>query len=200
VGSFTAPYGLFGTTTVTTGLTTRSVSDTTSIVYKVDGQDALSADLNAAAPRAVAPAGANRLRWDGLRWIPKVHGQLMAPVVSIHTLGDLFVPFGMQQVYRRRAESHSAGHLLVQRAIRGVSHCDFTIAEMSKAFNDMVAWVKQGTRPAGDDVLTPATVANASYGCTHTNDTLGPDEAGMTPGSVGYLRALIAQQGRSCTP
>ena len=200
VGSFTAPYGLFGTTTVTTGLTTRSVSDTTSIVYKVDGQDALSADLNAVAPRAVAPDGANRLRWDGLRWIPKVQGQLMAPVVSLHTLGDLFVPFGMQQLYRRRAEENRAGHLLVQRAIRGVSHCDFTIAEMSKAFTDMVAWVKQGTPPVGDDVLTPATVANTAYGCSHTSDALGPDETSMTPGSVGYLRALIAMQGRSCTP
>ncbi len=200
VGSLTAPYGLFGTTTVTTGLTTKSVSDTTSIVYKVDGQDALSADLNNAAPRAIAPADANRLRWDGLRWIPKVNGQLMAPVVSIHTLGDLFVPFGMQQVYRRRAEGSGAGHLLVQRAIRGVSHCDFTIAEMSRSFDDMVAWVKQSTVPAGDDVLTPATVANTNYGCAHTHDTLGPDETGMAPGSVGYLRALIAMQGRSCTP
>lgn len=200
VGSFTAPYGLFGTTTVTTGLTTRPVSDTTSIVYKIDGQDSLSADLNAVAPRAIAPADANRLRWDGLRWIPRINGQLMAPVMSIHTLGDLFVPFGMQQVYRRRAEGSGAGHLLVQRAMRGVSHCDFTIAEMSKAFTDMVAWVKQGTLPAGDDVLAPATVANTAYGCSHTNDTLGPDETSMTPGSVGYLRALIAMQGRSCTP
>ncbi len=200
VGSFIAPYGLFGTTTVTTGLTTRSVSDTTAIVYKVDGQDALSADLNAVAPRAIAPADANRRRWDGLRWIPKVNGQLMAPVVSIHTLGDLFVPFGMQQVYRRRAEGHGAGHLLVQRAIRGVSHCDFTIAEMSKSFDDMVAWVKQGTQPVGDDVLTPATVSNTGYGCSHTDDALGPDETSMAPGSVGYLRALIAMQGRNCTP
>ena len=200
VGSFTAPYGLFGTTTATTGLTTKPVADTRSIVYKVDGQDALSADLNTAAPRAIAPADANRLRWDGLRWIPRVNGQLMAPVVSIHTLGDLFVPFGMQQVYRRRAEGNGASHLLVQRAMRGVSHCDFTIAEMSRSFDDMVGWVKQGTPPAGDDVLTPATVANTNYGCAHTNDTLGPDEAGMAPGSVGYLRALIAMQGRRCTP
>jgi hypothetical protein len=119
-------------------------------------------------------------------------------VVTLHTLGDLFVPFNMEQVYRQRAEANGSGGLLVQRAIRGVSHCDFTIAEMSKAFADMVTWVKQGTRPAGDDVLTPAVVANATYGCAHTNDTLGPDEASTAVGSIAFLRGVIAQQGRSC--
>ena len=34
-----------------------------------------------------------RNRRDGLRWIPQVNGEISIPVVSIHTLGDLFVPF-----------------------------------------------------------------------------------------------------------
>jgi hypothetical protein len=60
----------------------------------------------------------------------------------------------------------------------------------------MVRWVKAGTKPAGDDVLTPATVAAPTYGCTHTKNTFHPvDEAA---GTTRTLRGLIAQLGQSC--
>jgi pimeloyl-ACP methyl ester carboxylesterase len=195
-GSFQAgPYGVFGTTTATTGLTTKPTADTSAIVYKVDGQADLSATLNATAPKASAPADANRLRRDGLRWIPKVNGQPQAPVLTMHTLGDLFVPFNMEQVYRQRLTANGNGDKVVQRAIRGVTHCDFTNAEMKKGFTDLVAWVKAGTKPAGDDVLTAATVANARYGCSFTNDTVDQDDAAST----GQLRGLVTQAGRACS-
>jgi acetyl esterase/lipase len=197
-GSFAGgPYGVFGTTTVTTGLTTKPTGDTSNIVYKVDGNETVSAQLNALAPKATAPADANRLRRDGLRWIPKVNGQMQAPVLTLHTLGDLFVPFSMEQVYRTRADANGNGNKLVQRAIRGISHCDFTVAEMKKGFDDLVSWVKTGTRPAGDDVTTAATVAATNYGCTFTNDTLGPDESTNPP--VATLRVgVIKAQNRLC--
>jgi hypothetical protein len=134
------------------------------------------------------------LRRDGLRWIPKVNGQIMAPVVSLHTLGDLFVPFSMQQIYKQRATANGSDQWLVQRAIRGVTHCDFTNAEMSKGFTDLVQWVKQGTKPAGDDVTTAATVAATTYGCAHTNNKVDGDDSGSTKA----LRGLVAQSGKSC--
>ena len=85
---------------------------------------------------------------------------------------------------------------MVQRAIRGATHCDFTNAEMQTAFDDMVKWVKQGTKPAGDDVLTPATVAAATYGCTHTKNAFHPvDEAAN---NTRTLRGVIAQAGQNC--
>jgi acetyl esterase/lipase len=191
---YQGPYQLFGTTTVTTGLTTKPTSDTSGIVYKVDGQPELSAQINATAPKAVSPADANRLRRDGLRWIPKVNGQPQVPVLTMHTLGDLFVPFSMQQVYRERVNASGYADKVVQRAIRGATHCDFTNAEMQRGFADLVAWVKQGTKPAGDDVVTPSTVANSSYGCTFTNNTTTADD---TPSTV-QLRGVIAQNGGSC--
>jgi hypothetical protein len=49
----------------------------------------------------------NRLRTDGLRWIPKANGEFRIPVVSIRTLGDLFVPFSMEQVYQTSARMPS---------------------------------------------------------------------------------------------
>ena len=48
------------------------------------------------------------------------------------------------------------------------------------AFDDMVKWESGGAKPAGDDVVTPATVAAPTYGCTFTKNTLGPDESGAT--------------------
>ncbi|TFY97612.1 hypothetical protein [Ramlibacter humi] len=194
-GSFAGgPYSLFGTTTVNTGLTTQPTGDTSQIVYKVDGNDTLSAQLNSTAPKATEPADANRLRRDGLRWIPKVNGQPQVPVLTLHTLGDLFVPFSMEQVYRQRLEANGNGGKVVQRAIRGATHCDFTNAEMEKGFADLVAWVKQGTKPAGDDVVTPSTVADAHYGCTFTNNTTTADDSTST----ANLRMAILGAGRTC--
>jgi hypothetical protein len=59
----------------------------------------------------------------------------------------------------------------VQRAIRGISHCDFTLAEQVAAFEAMVKWEQQGIKPAGDDVLTPSVVADPEYGCKFTDNT-----------------------------
>ena len=123
---------------------------------------------------------ANRLRYDGLRWIPKVNGEFKIPVVSIHTLGDLFVPFSMEQIYQKRTAAKGNSNWLVQRAIRGVSHCDFTVAEQVDAFDAMIKWERDGVKPGGDDVVTPATVAASNYGCTYTKNTLGPDESSAT--------------------
>ncbi len=194
-GSFPSAWGTFGSDGTVTGILNRSVLDTNGITYVIDGDATASAALNAGAQKLTAAPDANRLRRDGLRWIPKTHGQISIPVMSLHTLGDLFVPFSMQQVYQRRVAAAGNGQRLVQRAIRGASHCDFTVAEMVNAFNDLVAWEQGGARPAGDDVLTPATVAAANYGCTHTRNTLGPDD---NAGFVGALRAGIAQSTAAC--
>ena len=48
------------------------------------------------------------------------------------------------------------------------------------AFDDMIKWERDGVKPAGDDVVTPATVAAPTYGCKFTNNTMGPDESGTT--------------------
>ena len=47
----------------------------------------------------------------------------------MHTIGDLFVPFSMQQVYKREALAKGTADRLVQRAIRDVGHCAFTPQE-----------------------------------------------------------------------
>jgi len=191
-------YSQLGVDGTLTGILNRYNTDTRNITYAIDGDATTSAALNANVPKIAPDADWNRLRRDGLRWIPVAAGKPYAPVVSIHTLGDLFVPFSMQQVYRNRLVANGATRAdrVVQRAIRGATHCDFTDAEMQTAFDDMVAWVKQGTKPAGDDVLTAAVVAATTYGCSHTKNVFHPvDEA---TGNTRTLRGLIQQLGQSC--
>ena len=179
-GSFPSAWGALGGDGTITGILNKSILDTNGMTYTIDADVAGSTALNASALKLTAATDANRLRTDGMRWIPKVNGNFKIPVVSIHTLGDLFVPFSMQQVFQKNVAAKGNGAFLVQRAIRGVSHCDFTVAEASTAFDDMVKWEGGGAKPAGDDVVTAATVAAPTYGCTHTKNTLGPDEFGFT--------------------
>ena len=179
-GSFPSAWGTFGGDGTVSGILTKSVVDTTAITYAIDGDAAGTTALNQVALKWVADPDANRLRTDGLRWIPVINGEFKIPVVSIHTLGDLFVPFSMEQVYAKRTAAKGNSAWLVQRAIRGASHCDFTVAEQVAAFDDMIKWERDGVKPAGDDVVTPATVAAPTYGCKFTNNTMGPDESGTT--------------------
>ncbi|HEY0821623.1 MAG TPA: alpha/beta hydrolase, partial [Rhizobacter sp.] len=83
-------------------------------------------------------------------------------------------------IYRERAVARGNGNWLVQRAIRAPSHCDFTLAEQTNAFDAMVNWSDNGVVPAGDDVLNPATVADPNYGCAFsTTPVSGVDSAGL---------------------
>jgi hypothetical protein len=187
-GSFGFAYGTFGSDGTVTGILNRNVLDTNALTYVIAGDAPGSNALNASVQKLTAAPDANRLRTDGLRWIPAINGEFNIPVVSIHTLGDLFVPFSMQQVYQQRAAANGSANWLVQRAIRGASHCDFTVAEQVQAFEDMVVWEQTGVKPGGDDVITPATVADPNYGCTYTNNTIGVDD-GL---GVQQLRGGIA--------
>ena len=179
-GSFPSAYGTFGSDGTVTGILNKNVLDTTAYTYVIDGDTAGSAALNAAAIKLKTDPDSNRLRRDGLRWVPVINGEFKIPVVSIHTLGDLFVPFSMEQTYQRRVAAKGNSGWLVQRAIRGASHCDFTVAEQTEAFDAMIKWERDGIKPTGDDVVTPATVAASTYGCTFTRNTMGPDESGTT--------------------
>jgi len=192
--SFPSAYGTFGSDGTVDGILTKNVLDTTGFTYTITGDTTASTALNASALKLTPVADANRLRTDGLRWIPKVNGEFKIPVVSIHTLGDLFVPFSMQQTYQKRVAAKGNSQFLVQRAIRGISHCDFTVAEQVAAFDDMVTWEAGGAKPAGDDVVTPATVAAPTYGCTHTKNTPGTDDGAGTLG----LRQIIAATTPAC--
>jgi hypothetical protein len=103
-----------------------------------------------------------------LTGVPKVFGDPRIPVLSLHTIGDLFVPISMEQVYAARAGLRGQAKLFVSRAIRANGHCEFTGPELAKGFDDLVSWVRTGKRPAGDAILDRRVVARDDFGCQFT--------------------------------
>ena len=82
-------------------------------------------------------------------------GRLTVPLITLHETGDAWVPLSLEQSYRRRTLAAGTGHLLVQRVFRAGSHCGFDGQMREQAFDDLVAWIERGVRPAGEDVLAP---------------------------------------------
>jgi pimeloyl-ACP methyl ester carboxylesterase len=82
-------------------------------------------------------------------------GKLKAPLLTLHTTGDHFVPISLEVDYRRIVDAAGAGDLLVQRAIRRPDHCQFSQTELQRGFGDLVNWVEHGVKPAGDDFTNP---------------------------------------------
>jgi len=171
--AFSVSFQVWGTFLFTVGVTggdlgvaPGNVQDNSDTVYQIDSDPALSTEeiaLNAAVLRVTQdPQGRHP---NGLANIPPIAGRLPIPVLSLHTIGDLFVPFSMEQIYARRAAAQGASDLLVTRAIRDHNHCGFAVQEEAAAFADLVNWVTNGIKPAGDDILTPATVADPKFGC-----------------------------------
>jgi hypothetical protein len=115
----------------------------------------------------VAPA--HKARVDGPRpYVPPITGNIDVPVLSIHNLGDYYVPFSMEQYYAADVAAQGKSDLLVQRAVRAAGHCEFTPEEAGDQFLDLVDWVNNGVTPAGAPVLDPAVVADPNYGCEFT--------------------------------
>jgi fermentation-respiration switch protein FrsA (DUF1100 family) len=145
-------------------------------------------DLDAAVQRVAVADPATRSSPE-LTPVAQVHGLPSAPVLTMHGLGDLFVPFSMERIYAAEAAAAGRADLLVQRAIRTTGHCEFSPAEAGAAWDDLVAWVEDGTVPAGDDVRDPRAVADPAYGCRFS-DPEAYAEAG--PASQTDTRRLFA--------
>ncbi|WP_285640407.1 hypothetical protein [Lentzea sp. NBRC 102530] len=122
------------------------------------------AELNRTVQR-VAPRDWRSRLSPSLTEIPKISGRPGVPVVSLHGLGDLFVPFSMEQAYRDDVSHNGQSRWLVQRAIRTVDHCEFSPAEAGTAWDDLVAWTDRGEKPAGDAVGSAKDVASPTFGC-----------------------------------
>lgn len=157
------------------------------VTYQFDADPMLSpaeTAFNDMVQRVTADPQARRR--NGLANVAPTPGNLKIPMLTLHTLGDLFVPFHMQQEYARRVAAKGASHLLVQRATRDYGHCTFTGPELAQTFVDLVKWVEAGVKPAGDNVLDPVEVAKPDFGCKFT-DKVSPRQWDVVPG-LAFLK------------
>ena len=114
-------------------------------------------------------------------------GAIARPMVTMHGTGDMFVPIFLERDLRAAVDKAGNGDLLVQRIYRIPAHCQFSGDEINKAFDDLVAWVRGGAKPAGDDI-------NASFqnaGLQFTNP--------LRPGDPGTLTATPRAPGPPAT-
>ena len=120
--------------------------------YRIDPGLGVTEDELNAKVRRIAPAEGARSR-SASPAFAELTGRITVPVLAIHETGDGRVPWSLQQAYRRRTLAAGTAHLLVQRAVRWPGHCAFDGEVREQAFDDLVAWIEQGTKPDGDDVL-----------------------------------------------
>ncbi len=122
-----------------------AVGTNNDFTYRVDPEFGATPEQLNAGVRRITADPAQRAKY-------AFTGNLKVPLLTIHDTGDGFVPIYNEQVYKRLVDGAGNSDKLVQRAVRRFLHCDFSIIERNRAFNDLIAWVKQGTKPAGEDL------------------------------------------------
>ncbi len=189
LSSNASAWSTFGIGADAGGILLRRPQTTLHTLYRFqDGATPTPAEVafNHDIPRAIPEPDADPVQPDGLRFVPTLPGEIGVPVLTLHNLGDVFVPFSMEQIYHRRVQARGHAGLLVQRAIRSPLHCDFTASEEAAGFRALVEWVEHGRKPGGDEVIAPAKLAAPDYGCRYTDNTVGAGEE-----DEGALRAAM---------
>ncbi len=146
-------------------------------------------DVNQTVQR-VTPADLQSRLSTKLIQIPRIIGKPRVPVLTLHGLGDMFVPFSMEEFYARNVAMQGESGLLVQRAVREAGHCEYTPTEVGQAWTALQKWVRARaaarragldpngvTRPRGDDVINSRVIAGAHYGCRFTDQSAYADPA-----------------------
>ena len=146
---------------------------TTQIKYAIDETLGLTAEaLNKNARRKALDAEIRNPMGPYDELVP-FDGKLERPTLTMHGTGDLFVPIFLEQSLKRAVVAAGKESLLTQRIYRIAGHCGFSQAEMIKAFDDLTAWVRKGTKPAGDEVLGDLSKAGMTF-----TDPLRPNDPG----------------------
>jgi pimeloyl-ACP methyl ester carboxylesterase len=151
--------------------------DTAHIKYGIaDGLGLTSDALNARARRKTGDAEIRNPNGPYEEVVP-FDGKIERPLITMHGTGDLYVPIFLEQTLKRAVAAAGNDRLLVQRIYRIGAHCQFSQPEMIKAFDDLVTWVRKGTRPEGDEVNGDLSNAGMKF-----TEPLRPND----PGGVGF--------------
>lgn len=168
-------FGLYpGLSGGTIGYADGNVADNTRTTYQLNDEPAVSGAERVLNHRVLRVRATNTPTTNPARTeLPDIAGDPRIPVLSLHDIGDLFVPLKMDQIYAQQVANHRQANLFVDRAIRGTGHCEFTGNELAAGFSALVNWVHTGQKPAGDRILDQSAVENGNFGCRFTDRTQG---------------------------
>jgi len=170
----TSPAALVGSTTPLN----RAV-DTAHIKYSIgEGLGLTAESINSRARRKTGDPEVRSANGPYEEIVP-FDGRIERPLLTMHGTGDLYVPIFLQQTLKRAVGDAGNDPLLVQRVYRIGAHCQFSQPEMIKAFDDLTRWVRQGTKPEGDEVFGDLSNAGLKF-----TDPLRPGD----PGGVRIAR------------
>ncbi|HXG83659.1 MAG TPA: hypothetical protein VNI84_06495 [Pyrinomonadaceae bacterium] len=74
-------------------------------------------------------------------------GNILNPVLTLHTLIDPLVPVSHENAYFRTVQNAGRTNLLFQTYTNGNGHCAFTGEQLITSVNAINNWVRTGTRP-----------------------------------------------------
>ena len=135
--------------------------------------------------------GSKRVRRaQGQKPAPIINGTPQIPVLTMHTIGDLFVPIEMQQIYAEEVAANGLSDNLVQRAIRDVGHCTFSATEWQEAYSDLFNWVEEDVEPQGDDLVND--ISNPGLGLQWTVNDESTESDDFTGLRLFGDRAVLA--------
>jgi pimeloyl-ACP methyl ester carboxylesterase len=130
----------------------RAVS-TLNVKYSIDESLGLTADHLNTAARRKAPDMTVRGPMGPFDELVPFDGRIQRPLLTMHGTGDLYVPIHLERALKRAVTDSKRDDLLVQRIYRIAGHCGFNADEQARSFDDLVAWVRNGVKPKGDDVM-----------------------------------------------
>jgi hypothetical protein len=136
-----------------TSPSSRAVS-TVNVKYSIDESLGLTADHLNTAARRKAPDMTVRGPMGPFDELVPFDGQIQRPLLTMHGTGDLYVPIHLERALKRAVTNAKRDDLLVQRIYRIAGHCGFNAAEQARSFDDLVAWVRNGAKPKGDDIMS----------------------------------------------
>lgn len=82
-------------------------------------------------------------------------GRIQIPMLALHATGDQAVPSWVVNDYDARAAAAGAERSFVVQYVVAANHCQFTHAQVGSAFDELLAWVHRGARPAGGMLAAP---------------------------------------------
>jgi len=114
--------------------------DNANLIYTCSGDDAALND------------GIKRYRGDAKarEYVAKWYtpsGKLTRPFLELHDTGDPLVPASDSFEYAMVVQRAGHGDNFVQQYVNREGHCVFTQQEIAKAFDELVTWMRAGTRP-----------------------------------------------------